>query len=400
MKPMGSCSLFGASKVFSGIRDAVVLQHSVIGCHWGSLNFHCTNTHNNIKQFSTVIYEENVINGGINLAEKGIREIEELYPDVNAIFIISGCVPNIIGDDIDGLLYDIQSNKFIVHCQSPGYTGNYHSGIEKAFECLYELVCDTDKSNLPMINIIGITADDPYVGNDIVYLRKILGSKVKINCSTNDCTVDEIKNMSSSWLNVVFGYGESLAKKIEKFHNIPYVEAAYPYGVQGMVDFLELLESKLGVDFSDEIKEIEAAGENIVKKAAYYLSNLYQLPVAIVGDKSHAEGMYNFLENELGMDVVINIDNSNDYEFFENKIVQHTPVLIFGSSFEKYFSEKYNIPLVRYIYPVIDEVSLTSTGFIGVEGVGFILEKIVNTTLQLQYKESGIFSELRSLIND
>ena len=37
MKPMSGCALIGAARALSGIRDGAVLQHSVVGCHWGSL---------------------------------------------------------------------------------------------------------------------------------------------------------------------------------------------------------------------------------------------------------------------------------------------------------------------------------------------------------------------------
>jgi nitrogenase molybdenum-iron protein beta chain len=37
MKPLSSCALFGAVRALGGIKDALILQHSVVGCQWGSL---------------------------------------------------------------------------------------------------------------------------------------------------------------------------------------------------------------------------------------------------------------------------------------------------------------------------------------------------------------------------
>lgn len=31
MKPLSSCALFGAARALAGVRDALVLQHSVVG---------------------------------------------------------------------------------------------------------------------------------------------------------------------------------------------------------------------------------------------------------------------------------------------------------------------------------------------------------------------------------
>lgn len=36
MKPLSSCALFGAVRALAGIKDALILQHSVVGCQWGS----------------------------------------------------------------------------------------------------------------------------------------------------------------------------------------------------------------------------------------------------------------------------------------------------------------------------------------------------------------------------
>lgn len=400
MKPMSGCALFGANKVFTGVKDAVVLQHSVIGCHWGSLNFHCTNNFCDIRQASTVIYEENVINGGTDLLVKSIKEIEDLYKNINTVFIISGCVPNIIGDDIDGILNDMHSSKNLIHCSLPGYAKEYDEGIEDAFKCLINLIQDLPRSDLPSINIIGITADDPYVNNDILYLKKFLKNKVYFNCCTNNCTVEDISKMSTVWLNIVLGYGKDLAVYLKQKYNIPFLELDYPYGIQGIIDFLVKVGNKLKVDFTTEIRQIETGGIELVKKSIYYLTNIYQLPAAVIGDKSHLSGMRNFVENELGMNVVIELEHNVNADYLAAEILKWKPVIIFASSFEKFYADKYSIPLVRYIYPVYDCVNLTSVGFIGIEGTGYLLEKIINLTLQLNCKVDGIYGKLKLKEND
>ena len=63
MKPLSSCALFGAVRALGGIKDALILQHSVVGCQWGSLAFRYAGKPYDVRQASDVIYDEDVVNG-------------------------------------------------------------------------------------------------------------------------------------------------------------------------------------------------------------------------------------------------------------------------------------------------------------------------------------------------
>ena len=76
MKPLSSCALFGATRALRGIRDAVIVQHSVIGCQWGSLVFGYADKSYAINQASTVVYEDEVINGGEKQLIKALGQVK------------------------------------------------------------------------------------------------------------------------------------------------------------------------------------------------------------------------------------------------------------------------------------------------------------------------------------
>ena len=106
MKPLSSCALFGAVRALSGIRDALLLQHSVVGCQWGSLAFRYAGKPYNVRQASSVIYNEDVVRGGEKVLRTALQEAEQVFPQCGAVFVVSGCVPNMIGDDVEGVLAD------------------------------------------------------------------------------------------------------------------------------------------------------------------------------------------------------------------------------------------------------------------------------------------------------
>ena len=400
MKPVNGCALIGAARALSGIRDAVVLQHSVVGCHWGSLSIGMLQRSHDFRQASTVVYEENVIRGGTELIPKGLTNIKQLYPDVKVIFVISGCIPNMIGDDTQNAIDLWQKENpgyTVLHVPAPGYAGSEGDGMERAWMMLLKLMGNKKNSlKLPEINILGITASDPYGINDLKYLRKIFYGKINIGCALQQCSSKEISRMGEADLNIVFGRGVKLAQAMEETFGVPYVCCDYPYGIQSMKDFLEILEEKLSVDLSDTIRQIETKADHIVKNSAMYLTTLYQLPAALMGDKAHRSGMKRFLQDELGMEIAVEADaDTTDQNLLEQKVKDSNAVLLLASSFQAELARRFSLPLVRYVYPVVDEVCLTQQPMIGSEGTAWLIQQIVNASLQMPYKTDGAYGGLR-----
>lgn len=395
MKPLSSCALFGATRVIDGIQDALCLQHSVVGCQWGSLAFRYAGKPYDVQQASTVIYENDVIEGGEELLRKALQQAEQLFPHCGAVFVVSGCVPNMIGDDVEGVLAAGNGRQQLVHIKAPGYAGNIDSGVEAAYLALLPLLQAAACRTLS-INILGIMHDDPYAANDMQVLQKILGSRVSINCNLQSCTLEQIQKMPQAALNICFGYGEPLAKKMQERFGVPYINCAYPYGVGGMQAFLQQLEAALGVDLAQERAELEKAGRRLVYRCADYLTNLFQMPTAVVADKAHLVGMKSFLEDELGMRVVLAADSAEySLDKLEADVERLRPVLLCGSSFLKQLSEEQRLPLLRFVYPLFDQICLAPNSFLGVQGAAYIIEQIVNACLQQEYKGAGLYAPLR-----
>ena len=370
MKPLSSCALFGAVRALSGIRDALILQHSVVGCQWGSLAFRYAGKPYNVRQASSVIYNEDVVNGGEKVLRKALQEAEQVFPQCGAVFVVSGCVPNMIGDDVEGVLADCESRLPLL--QEP-------------------------EQRLPAsINILGVMNDDCYADNDLMELKKFLGSKVTLNCTLQDCSLAEIAALPQAALNVCFGYGEALAKKMQERFGVPYIKCAYPYGVAGMQGFLRQLEQALAVDFTAELAELEAAAQRLAYRCADYLTNLYQLPVAVAADKAHLAGMQNFLTNELGMRVLLAEDTASfTLDEMEQAVGEKKPVLLCGSSFLRALAEERQLPLLRFVYPLFDQICLTDNTLLGARGAACIIEQLVNGALQQKYKPDGLYHGLR-----
>ncbi len=123
------CLLLPALAMLNTLPDNVVLQHSAIGC--GS----CTHSQNANVRFgsgirqgkpkdgvwlSTALNETDVIIGGESKLAQAIIEADRRYKPFS-ITVVSGCVPGIIGDDIDTVIYQIQpevnARLLPIHCE-------------------------------------------------------------------------------------------------------------------------------------------------------------------------------------------------------------------------------------------------------------------------------------------
>lgn len=191
MKLLSSCALFGAARALGGIRDAVVLQHSVAGCQWGTLSLRYTSETCAVRQASSVIYEPDVTFGGMEQLERMLAEAEKQFAEKKVFWVISGCVPNMIGDDVEAVLKKRSVGQALVHVKAPGYAGDADSGAEAAYLSILKLlpegVEEKSSEGIKSINLFGLMSDDPYLRNDLQSMKLLLGEKVRLNCCSADC---------------------------------------------------------------------------------------------------------------------------------------------------------------------------------------------------------------------
>ncbi|MCW2277704.1 nitrogenase component 1 [Heliophilum fasciatum] len=123
------CLLLPALAILNSIPDSVVLIHGANGCgsssHSQNANtrsgsFQRTGTGKDALWLSTGLNETDVISGGELKLAPAIREADQRYRP-KTIFVVSTCVPGIIGDDIDGVIAEVQpdvSARIVpIHCQ-------------------------------------------------------------------------------------------------------------------------------------------------------------------------------------------------------------------------------------------------------------------------------------------
>ena len=270
MRPASGCKLFGAYQALGGIQDGVVLLHSVVGCNFGSMSLHVAQDMRDIRQTCTVISDSDVVFSGEASLERAVRSALELFQP-SVLFVVSGCVSEMIGDDIPAVLARIPHEAPLLHVEAAGFRGDAARGLEAGWLALLPLMKPPvprpyprpypRSDPRPMVNLIGLGMDDPHAADDVEALRAMLAPQAALGAVLSRCTLEEVRRAPYADVNLVLrGKGRELAQAMKEYFGIPWEELDYPYGAAGADDLWSRLELLSG--FEPETSSLPTDWEN------------------------------------------------------------------------------------------------------------------------------------------
>jgi len=371
---MDGGKFFGAFRASSGITDAVVLNHVPVGCNWGAGIFKTTSNQFDMRHACTVMHEREIVFGGEDALREALIRADELY-DTPLLLVIAGDAPSIIGDDVEAVVDSVTLDSEVMWMEAAGFKGSAMDGYEEALLCIAGLMKESETIQ-DSVNLIGFSPDDFKVDADVKEIRRLLSDAgVEVNTVISKCSLEEFRRAPAAELNVVLGQGTKLCEQMKKEFGLPYLKMDYPYGLDGTSHFVGAISDELGIGHEPEF-DIEP-----FKRIYLYLHELYGTPVSVIGD-FHAEAMANFLDGELGFNVEVLSGNEDDYFEFAEDVRNSNTTILFGSSFEQGIAETLDIPLIRFCYPVFDNVSVYDCApYAGYRGAVCLTEAIINTVM-------------------
>jgi nitrogenase molybdenum-iron protein alpha chain len=138
------CPLLPALGIMTSLPETAVLLHGAVGCgscaHGNNVNIRAgrsqrTGRPQDALWMSTALNEINVINGGEEKLAEALIEIDRTYKP-RVILAVSGCLPGVIGDDIDGAAArvqpGVQAEILPVHCE--GFKSRF---MATAYDAVY-----------------------------------------------------------------------------------------------------------------------------------------------------------------------------------------------------------------------------------------------------------------------
>jgi nitrogenase molybdenum-iron protein beta chain len=390
----------GAMQSVQAIERAIPILHSGPGCAQklsdgtGSSGYFSPNIFP-----CTSINEKDVVFGGVKKLHSTIENALKVI-DADLYVVLTGCIPEIVGDDTAEVVSEFaDADKPVIFASTAGFKGNNYKGHEQVVEAIItQYLKKSDKKQKGLVNI---WADVPY--QDLFWLGNIrelerLIAEIGLTPNTIFGYQRGIKNIDrvpEAEFNLLVSPWVSLKnmKTMEKKLGIPYLHyPTLPIGAFETSKFLREVGKFAGVS-EEKVESVINEHENyyyylIERYADLFLENrVINKQFSVVADAQYALGITKFLANDLGLipatqfivddtpkeyraqieeefkklnfdlkaDVVFETDS---YKIHENirEHNYHGYPLVLGSYFDKEVTEELHGNFLNISWPVQDKV--------------------------------------------
>ncbi|MBQ7706567.1 MAG: hydrogenase [Lachnospiraceae bacterium] len=418
------CAL-GAMQTVQAIDRAIPILHSGPGCAQklsdsiGSSGYFSPNIFP-----CTSINEKDVVFGGVKKLDTTIENALKVI-DADFFVVLSGCIPEIVGDDTGDVVGRYQDEgKPIVYASTAGFKGNNYKGHEQVIDAIVEQYLE--KSDEKEEGLVNIWADVPYqdlfwLGNirELEKLLREIGLKPNAIFGYKN-GIENIKKIPKAQFNLLVSPWVSLTnvKKMERKFGTPYLHyPTLPIGAYETSKFLRTVGEFAGVD-KEKVEAVINEHENYY----YYLIERYAdmfletrvmaKQFSVVADAQYALGITKFLVNDLGLfpakqfvsddtpkqyrekiaeefknlnyGIEAEVSFENDGYKIHNEIREHDYhgyPLILGSYYEKEVTNELSGHYLNISWPVQDKVVLDDF-YVGYTGGIRLIEDIYSVAVQ------------------
>ncbi|MDF2505717.1 nitrogenase component 1 [Clostridium sp.] len=434
-RPRFSCALGGALSTISALQKVVPIVHATAGCgsnlfgaYMGGSGFWGSGYCGGGSVPTSGITENDIVFGGSSRLTQQIETTLELI-DADLFIVTTGCMTEIIGDDVEAVLRNFKDSQVpILSLETGGFRGNSYNGYEGVLEKLFiDYSNKTAKKTKNLVNILGVVpALDPFFRGDLVEIKRLL-EKLGLEVNTfftNDQTIDNLKDASEASLNIVLSrtYGISVAESLQEKHGIPYYVNELPIGPTATAEFLKDISKLLEIDNKKVEKLIENENENYYKYieriSDVYADSDFQHYAVVVGNANNTISITRFLHEDLGWipkfsvitdelndnqkkslnegfkkingsketELIYQTDASKIQEYLTNIIKPHksekyydtlSPLFVLGSSWEKDFSKSVGAKTLTVSYPILNRAIL-DRGYAGYSGGLHLVEDLLD----------------------
>ncbi len=260
------CLLLPGLAMLNSIPDSVVLLHGAIGCGSCSLSQNANvrsggNTRwgrtKDALWLSTALNESEVVNGGEPKLEAAIREADRRYRPAT-IIVVAGCVPGIIGDDIDGVAVRLQTEVSArilpVHCEgfktkiwATAYDAVYHSigrNLLNETERVSRIIPDEmedlkEKYRLSRtVNLMNVSSMGRVDELELTRLLNALG--LEVNIFPVFTKPEEMYKVTQAALSISTcpTHDDYFLQHLQEKYGVPYILKHMPIGIKNTSDWL------------------------------------------------------------------------------------------------------------------------------------------------------------------
>lgn len=429
------CAFIGGFLAAYAIKDSIVAIHAPAGCKKRILYLMCSHDIlGDYKERSCVNYIANrgaIFGGEEELGQLLVRQISKRRPGV--AFILSGCVPEIIGSDIVGIAKEAESETGtpVIPLNAGGFKGELFSGYADALGVIAENIPSTPaKTRKPnALNIVGYFFDRYEMDNlaNISEIRRMAtGTGMKVNCMLPEGgNFKELAALNGSEHNVAFPYGEKACSVLSKRFNQNSINIELPVGIENSTEFLKKIGSAVGAGPKTE-RFIENELARIIPRIERVLDTTMGKKVAIFSDSQKVPGLLKFLIGlgmepitvsmhdssqkaergvkgilrDRGMPAGVRVFRKEKFSACVKRLERAETDIIIGSSVELERLRYLNKPFLQLGLPSFEEHALFEMPYLGFKGSLVLANRIANLLESRNTRNFGIKNEFKEMENE
>jgi nitrogenase molybdenum-iron protein alpha/beta subunit len=414
--PVLGCALEGVASIIAGINDVSIVIHSPQGCAATVANAFDTHEIDFTKRKigCTRLFETDIIMGASEKLENLIKEADNSFGR-SVMFVVGTCAADIIGEDIEGICMNIQSevNAKLIPVVAGGFRGNVYDGIDLGLKALTPQIKKGCNADIDSVNLIIPQSNiNPTWMADLNWISELL-KRLEIKIQTvlpHDISMDELCSFGEAKANILLSHdaGHNFVKRMQEKESIPLIlgDIPLPVGLKNTARWIRALATYFNKE--EKAEEIIKAGEEKVadvlrRRALMIIPRYRNLRVAVSADATFGAGLLRMLFEELEMIpelVLIRSDNHKARKVVEREIMSLgiSPKVAFnvdgyqirkaledsgvdaviGSSWEKYIAEEIGVKIAFDLFAPTNRDVYLDKSYMGYEGMLNMLEIMGN----------------------
>jgi nitrogenase molybdenum-iron protein beta chain len=267
INPIFTCQPAGAQFASIGIKDCIGIVHGGQGCVMFVRLIFSQHFKESFELASSSVHEEGAVFGALRRVEEGVDVLLMRYPHAKVIPIITTCCTEVIGDDIDGLVVDLNANLLqekypgrevhLVPIHSPSFVGSMISGYDSAVRDIVKYFATKGEPNGKINLFTGWV--NPGDVRALKHLLKEMNVEATVlfeieefdsplmpdgqHVSHGETTIEDLRSTGNAVASIALNRyeGGKAAQYLEEELGIPATLGPTPIGIRNTDSFLQTL---------------------------------------------------------------------------------------------------------------------------------------------------------------
>jgi nitrogenase molybdenum-iron protein beta chain len=279
------------------------------------------------------LIEEHVVFGGEEKLRKLIDTTLQIMKG-DLFVVITGCVPALIGDDVDSVVAEFKDRAKVIHVKTSGFVGNAYTGYNLYLDAIIDnLLKEPKPVEKKLVNLLGIVPNQNLFWKGELQAMKLLlesiGAKVN-TIFTNFDSIGAIERIPAASLNLVLNpwCGVEAAKKLEERFGTPYLLNDYiPVGPKETSKFLRNVSKALKIPKS-KVEGVITEAEKRAYRYMEYVAEFFMVAMphsyfAVVGDSRTVISFIRYGVNEVGWNPAVAVVTDDPPPEVRETITRH-----------------------------------------------------------------------------